>query len=71
MSLVYFRTLPDSEVNTTHGTDCVGEDSITCSIALHVVSSIVVVTANVSNTTAGPLVMLSVPPRLCKECECT
>ncbi|CAB1323928.1 unnamed protein product, partial [Coregonus sp. 'balchen'] len=62
-------TLPDSEVNTTHGTDsmdCVGEDSITCSIALHVVSSIVVVTANVSNTTAGPLVMLSVPPCLGK-----
>uniref|UniRef100_A0A4W5RDW2 Fibronectin type-III domain-containing protein n=1 Tax=Hucho hucho TaxID=62062 RepID=A0A4W5RDW2_9TELE len=69
LSLQHLATLPDSEVNTTHGTDsmdCVGKDSITCSIALHVVSSIVVVTANVSNTTAGPLVMLSVPPRLWK-----
>ncbi|CAB1332217.1 unnamed protein product, partial [Coregonus sp. 'balchen'] len=60
---------PDREVNTMHGTnsmDCVGEDSITCSIDLLAVSSIVVVTVNVSNTTAGPPVILIVPPRLGK-----
>uniref|UniRef100_A0A4W5PUX2 Leptin receptor n=1 Tax=Hucho hucho TaxID=62062 RepID=A0A4W5PUX2_9TELE len=60
---------PDREVNTTHGTDtmdCVGKDSITCSIVILAVSSIVVVTANVSNTTAGPLMILIVPPRLDK-----
>ncbi|KAM9530429.1 leptin receptor-like isoform 2-T5 [Salvelinus alpinus] len=60
---------PDREVNTTHGTDsmdCVGKDSITCSIVILAVSSVVVVTANVSNTTAGPLMILIVPPRLDK-----
>ncbi|XP_071005936.1 leptin receptor-like isoform X1 [Oncorhynchus clarkii lewisi] len=60
---------PDREVNTTHGPDsmdCVGKDSITCSIVILAVSSIVVVTANVSNTTAGPLIVIIVPPRLGK-----
>ncbi|XP_034149519.1 leptin receptor [Esox lucius] len=67
VSLHCLVTQPDREVHTTHGTErmnCVGEDSITCSVAFHTLSGVAVVTANVSSPPAGPSVMLSILLRL-------
>ncbi|KAJ7986310.1 hypothetical protein DPEC_G00338600 [Dallia pectoralis] len=63
VSLHCLLTQPDREIYTTHGTD-LEEDSTRCSFALHSLSGIVVVTANVSSVPAGTSVSLSVRLRL-------
>ncbi|KAL1022777.1 hypothetical protein UPYG_G00032180 [Umbra pygmaea] len=60
VSLQYIVPQQDRELNGTDRTDCVGEESFSCSISLHPLTSIIMVTTTMSGSTAEPSVMLGI-----------